>query len=92
MEAEYANSRARKAEEGRRRLKDMGERFWREEWSKMRDYMKVFSGEGPVTEIERALESEYGGLFVEGWDGVNLHTPTSSIPSLPTPVRGESPE
>jgi hypothetical protein len=92
LEVKYANSRARKAEEGRRRLKDMGEKFWQEEWGSMREFLGAFSEEWDVAEIERRLVSEYGGLFLGGGDIVGVPTPASSISSPTTPVRGASSE
>ncbi|ORX98037.1 hypothetical protein BCR34DRAFT_607080 [Clohesyomyces aquaticus] len=63
FEAESASKRADRAEQEAKWLKNMAKIFWREEWAGMKDYMRVFSREEDVMEIEERILGEYGDLF-----------------------------
>jgi hypothetical protein len=41
----------------------LGGKFWKEEWSHMRDLMMCFSSEEDVREIKERILREYGDLF-----------------------------
>jgi hypothetical protein len=62
-EAEVANNKAEKAEHREREMQKAAKKFWKEEWSGMRDYMLACSEEKYVKEIEERILSEYEDLF-----------------------------
>lgn len=50
-------------EEECQRLRELGTRFWEEEWCWIRDFMMIISDEKCVEEIEDRILVEYGELF-----------------------------
>lgn len=74
-----AEERARQAELREARLKELAKRFWRDEWSGMKDYVGLFNNgdtNRDILEIEERILMEYKELFgddveEEGTDGVS---------------------
>ncbi|KAF2727446.1 hypothetical protein EJ04DRAFT_582036 [Polyplosphaeria fusca] len=71
QQADAAKARAHQAEQREKEIRDLAQRFWKEEWSAksgMRDYMLACSEKRYVDDIEERILHEYGGLF-KGGDG-----------------------
>lgn len=68
---EAADRRAREAEQREAHLKELARRFWRDEWSGMKDYVGLFNNgdRKDIDEIEKRVRAEYGELFGSDTEG-----------------------
>ncbi|PSN72142.1 hypothetical protein BS50DRAFT_569686, partial [Corynespora cassiicola Philippines] len=62
-EAEAASARAARAEQKEARIKELARKFWRDEFSGMKEYMSLMGDEKQVREIEKRMLVEYDELF-----------------------------
>ncbi|KAF2646262.1 hypothetical protein P280DRAFT_544650 [Massarina eburnea CBS 473.64] len=74
VEVEAAQIRAQQAEHRETKIKELARKFWKEEWSGMKEYVGLFNSEDEdvgkdLKEIEEQILKEYRELFLEKEQG-----------------------